>query len=469
MSPSLSWRLAWRNLGRNRRRTAITGGAIVAGVSLCIAVGGLTDGLDADLVRSVTRMSMGDVQIHRPGYLEKHALAMTMDDPASAVRAAEAQPGVSAASLRVFGWGLATHANRSIGVQLFGVDPDREAGVTALPKSLVSGRWLPAAPTPWPERHALSAEEQALDDELTEQALQATLDEIDGKAATAVKPVAAQTRALMAKVAPVPAAPLPTLLGVRLAERLRVHPGDRISLLAQRSDGGTSNVTLAVAGVFRSGTEEIDQSRMVLHLTDLQRLLQLEGRVHEIALRVDARGRAAEVARALSGKLSPLSVKSWDALRPDVIAMMRANDTLTRLILLSVFALAGLGVVNTMLMAVFDRRRELGVLGALGLRPWSVLVMVAEETVLLAGIAALVGLGAGVGLDLYLAHFGLDVSFVGSFSLAGVGLQPVLHATIGARSLVTPVAVMVTLAALGSLFPAVLAARVQPAAAMRES
>lgn len=95
--------------------------------------------------------------------------------------------------------------------------------------------------------------------------------------------------------------------------------------------------------------------------------------------------------------------------------------------------------------------------------------MVAEETVLLAGIAALVGLGAGVGLDLYLAHFGLDVSFVGSFSLAGVGLQPVLHATIGARSLVTPVAVMVTLAALGSLFPAVLAARVQPAAAMRES
>jgi lipoprotein-releasing system permease protein len=469
MNPSLSWRLAWRNLGRNPRRTLITGGAIVAGVSLCIAVGGLTDGLDADLVRSVTRMSMGEVQIHRAGYLAKHALTLTMDDPASVVRAAEAEPGVSAASPRVFGWGLATNARRSIGVQLVGVDPDEEARVTSLPKSLVSGAWLPEAPTPWPERHALSAEEQALDDKLTEQAMEVALDEIDGKAPTAVKPAAAQTRALVSKVAPVPTAPLPVLLGARLAERLQVRSGDRLSLLAQRSDGGTGDVTLVVAGVFRTGSEEVDQSRMVLHLTDLQRLLQLEGRVHEIALRVEARDRAGGIAQALSGRLPGLSVKSWDALRPDVVAMVRANDTLTQLIVLSVFALAGLGVVNTMLMAVFDRRRELGVLGALGLRPWSVLVMIGEETVLLAGVAALVGLGAGVGLDLYLARFGLDVSFVGSFSVAGVGLQPVLHAAVRARSLVTPVAVMVTLAALGSLFPAVLAARVQPAAAMRAS
>jgi ABC-type lipoprotein release transport system permease subunit len=469
MNSSLSWRLAWRNLGRNPRRTLITGGAIVAGVSLCIAVGGLTDGLDADLIRSVTRMSMGEIQVHRPGYLEKHTLTLTMDDPASTLRSAAAEPGVSAASPRLFGWGLATNARRSIGVQLVGVDPNREARVTSLPQSLVSGSWLREAPTPWPERQTLSAEEQALDDKLTQQAMEAALDEIDGKANAAGKPAAAKTRALVAKVAPTPSAPLPVLLGARLAERLQVHAGDRISLLAERSDGGTSDVALVVIGVFRSGTEEIDQARVVLHLTDLQRLLHLEGRAHEIALRVEARERAAEIAAALAGKLRGFSVKSWDVLRPDIVAMVRANDTLTQLIVLSVFALAGLGVVNTMLMAVFDRRRELGVLGALGLRPWSMLVMIGEETLLLAGVAALAGLGAGVGLDLYLARFGLDVSFVGSFSLAGVGLQPVLHAAIRARSLVTPVAVMVTLAALGSLFPAALAARVQPAAAMRAS
>jgi ABC-type lipoprotein release transport system permease subunit len=259
------------------------------------------------------------------------------------------------------------------------------------------------------------------------------------------------------------------LVGDGLAERLHAHAGDTLSLTAQRADGGTSDVSARVVGLVRTGNEEIDRSRMILNLVDLQHLLQLEGRVHEVALRVEARDRARQIAHALEPRLPSLSVQSWDELRPDVVAMLQANGTLTSLIVLSVFALAGIGVVNTMLMAVFDRRRELGVLGALGLRPWNVLSLVALETILLASVAALVGLAVGVGLDLYLVRVGLNVAFVGGFSLAGVGLQPVLHAAIRAHSLLEPLAILVTLAALGSLFPALLAARVQPASAMRSS
>ncbi|MGH7296361.1 MAG: ABC transporter permease, partial [Polyangiaceae bacterium] len=78
-SSRLLVRLAWRNLGRNHRRTIITGAAIVLGVGLCIAMSGLVDGLDADIVASVTDVDLGDVQVHRPGYLERRALSLAID------------------------------------------------------------------------------------------------------------------------------------------------------------------------------------------------------------------------------------------------------------------------------------------------------------------------------------------------------------------------------------------------------
>ena len=377
MRSSLLWRLAWRNLGRNRRRTLITGGAIVAGVSLCIAVGGLTDGLSADVINSVTRKSLGEIQIHRPGYLAKRALSLTMDDPEKIVRAAEEQPGVSAAAERLYGWGLVGNGKRALGVQLLGVDPRAEARVTTTP---LGG--LPSEPTPWPERHALTAEEQALDQRLTDEARDAALAEID-RHGRCRRSSGARPARWSKSWRRSPRHRCRCSSGTGSPSGSSARAGDTLSLTAQRADGGTTDVRVRVVGLVRTGNEEIDRSRMVLHLADLQHLLQLEGRVHEIALRVEARDRAGEIAHALGARLPSLSVQSWDELRPDVVAMVRANGTLTSLIVLSVFALAGLGVVNTMLMAVFDRRRELGVLGALGLRPWNVLSLVALETILL--------------------------------------------------------------------------------------
>lgn len=485
---SLLFRVAWRNLGRNRRRTLIAGAAILLGVGLCIASFGLTDGMNGDLIRSVTDVQLGHVQVHAPGFTARRTLSLAITDARGRARAARQVPGVAAVSVRAYGWALATAGHESAGVELTGIDPKREARVTQLDRRVIRGRYLPEAPTPWPSARKLTAAERALDQKLTASEEQRALDEIDAlgggfapNANTAAAPskppapfsphaAAHETQQLLAQVAPRPKAPPPLLLGVKLAHRLHVQPGARVSLMAEDLDGNPVDVDFVVVGIVSTGDPVFDVTRAVANLSDVQHFLALGNRAHELALRLDDPERAAAVAAKLSSEpeFHGLDVRTWSQLRPDVLAMVQANSAWTVIFIVIVFAIAGIGVANTILMAVFERRREFGVLRALGMRPSAIVGMVVIETALLGLGASVAGLGLGWGLDAFLSHHGIVLSGLSSFSLAGVTLQPVLHATTTLEGLLLPVAVMLPMAVLASLWPATSAARTEPVEAMKE-
>jgi ABC-type lipoprotein release transport system permease subunit len=202
---------------------------------------------------------------------------------------------------------------------------------------------------------------------------------------------------------------------------------------------------------------------------DLQRMLGLGTQVHELALRIDHPNDATDVAAALHGQpsLAKLDVESWTQLRPDAVAIVGADEALSGTLVFLIFLVSALGVTNTMLMSIFERKREFGVLKAVGMRPAMLVAMVVAETVLLAAIAASAGLIAGWGLDELLLHVGLHTSQA-AFSLAGTTVDPVLHAAITVKGLLMPVAALIGMAFIASLYPAFSAARVQPAAGMRD-
>lgn len=477
---SLLVRVAWRNLGRNRRRTLIAGAAITLGVGLCIASFGLTDGMNTDLIRSVTDVRLGHVQVHAPGFTARRTLSLAMTDARARARAARRVAGVVAVSPRAYGWALATAGRESAGVQLTGVDPKREARVTQLERRVIQGRYLPEAPTPWPAARKLTPSERALDQKLTRGEQQRVLDEIDALGSTGAAAPSAEaagsraakreTRALLAQVAPRPRQPPPLLLGDKLAHRLHVGPGARVSLMAQDLEGNPVDVDFVVVGIVATGDPVVDTTRAIANLSDVQRFLGLGTRAHELALRLARPERAAAVAAQLSQMplFKGLDVQTWSELRPDVLAMVQTNTAWTAIFIVVVFAIAGIGVANTVLMAVFERRREFGVLRALGMRPSGIVVMVVIETALLGLGAAAAGLAFGWGLDAYLGHHGIVLSGLSSFSLAGVTLQPVLHATTTLEGLLLPVAIMLPMAVVASLWPATSAARTQPVEAMKE-
>ena len=465
-SLGLVLRIAWRNLGRNRRRTLITGAGIALGAALCIGAVGILDGLDLQIVRSVTDGELGHVQVHAPDYLRSRKLRDAFD-PSAAMPVLDHAGHVTGVAPRIYGWGFAAKDAQSAGVQLMGIDPQREPAVTNL---LPAGSSLPVAPTPWKKAVPLTDQQRAEDAALTKAATEAAIAEIDATAPAASPPATRdETRALLAQVAPRPDAPLPALVGAGLARKLHVQAGDTFSVISQDLDGAQVDVDVRVIGLLHTSSDALDRTRVVMNWRDLQRMLGLGAQVHEIAMRLDQPSRAADVVAALhqQAALGKLDVESWTQLRPDAVAIVGANDALSETLVFLIFLVSALGVTNTMLMSIFERKREFGVLKALGMRPAMLVAMVVAETVLLASVAASAGLIAGWGLDELLLHVGLHTSQA-AFSLAGTSVDPVLHAAITVKGLLMPVAALIGMAFVASLYPAFSAARVQPAVGMRD-
>ncbi len=502
-------RLAWRNLGRNRRRSAITGAALAFGMALCIATFGLTDGVNAQMLHSLTRFDLGHVQVHNKEYVEDRDSTTPIATPERILEAAEATPAIRGAAPRLYGFALLSSDGKSSGVQVVGVEPDREIGVTELHKRMQSGIYLDAAPTPWPKSRELTDAEKARDAELTDAAMSDAELEIEAlldlaplhdtdtatkrpqAAAAAVAALGSaamgnhrapakqvdtsawkDSRALALAQMPLPERPPGVIIGSNLAKVLGVEIDDSLFISAATVDGATESVFLKVSGIYETGTQMHDRHRAYLHITDLRRLLHAQQTAHEVSLALDSSEGSTVAAATLEAKLGDeaLLVRAWDQVRPDVAQMLKLNDVGTGIMTFIIFFVATLGVVNTMLMAVFERTRELGMLKAIGMSQGRIVVLIVLESLLLVLAASIVGVGLGLLLDGYLVHEGLDLSGVtGGISVGGLGINPVIRGVITAKGVLLPVAVLGITCLIASLYPAFRASRMQPAVGMRET
>ncbi len=471
----------------------ITGVALSVGISLSVAAYGLSDGMTTELLRALTKFDLGHVQIHNPHYPKLRKVGDTLANSPALVAAARRVKAVRGASPRVYGYALVSHGDKSLGVELVGVDPRTEPQVTSLHQQLTEGRYLDVEPTPWRRGRALTAAEKARDAALTRAAEDDAMREIDalgdddddggadktatpatrppgdGAAASDSKSVTSQ---LARALSPSPDRPPRVFVGATLAKLLKAKVGDKIYATAPTIDGTTGNVVLELSGIFRTGTAVFDRTRIYMHVTDLQHLMHLYDRVHEIAIIANRPDNARSVARAIAKDPATAGtlVRPWQTIRPDIKKMI---DTTTASMLVMVFIIlfvATLGVVNTMLMAVFERSREFGVLKALGMSGVRIVALLVVETTLLVLAASAVGTAIGLGLDYHMLVNGIDLSGVtDGFSMGGVGVNPVFHGAITVRGVVTPSIVLAITCFLASFYPAIRAARKPAAVGMRET
>ena len=491
-------KMAWRNLGRNRRRTLITGLALAVGVGLCVATFGLMDGMNADILRALTRLDLGHVQVHHPDYPRKKTLRLTIPEPDKVVQAARGQAAMAGVTSRAYGFGLVSLGAKSAGVQLVGIDPSSERTVTEMHEHVSQGKYLDDAPTPWPSGRTLSTDEQALDDRLTDDAEAAAMAEIEGLSGegseAAVKETPPgdggqerrKTQKLAGALDPPPERAPRVFIGVDLARILKAKVGSELFVMTQTVDGLSSEVFLQVTGIIRTGTSLYDRGRVYLHLKDLQRFLHLDDRVHEVAMVATSTRAAPGLARGLKASLgqagggadlglspppSAVLVRAWDEIRPDIKSIIQLNSASTAVMVLIIFIVAALGVLNTMLMAVFERTRELGMLKAIGMSGGKVVWLIVAETLFLVLGASVVGTAVGLGLDAYMIVYGFDLTSLMSegLSIGGVGMEPVMHAVITPQGIITPVVMLGFICFLAALYPAARAARMKPAQGMREA
>ena len=407
-------RVAWRNLWRNARRTSITAAAIALNTAILITSFGLMEGIVLDTVHNVTYLVIGDAQVHAPEYREDRSFYKTIKEPEKILEAAKAA-GIHAAP-RSYSYGLVSVGHKSAGAMFWGVDPKAERDAFDLARQLLEGEFLS-------ER--------------------------------------AEDRTHLGR--PV----REIVLGRKLAKSLHASLGSEIIAVVQAGDGSLGNELFTVRGILKTCGEDIDRGAAIIHRADFEELFVSDGKVHEVAFNARGTMTDAQVVAALAPVTADLDLKSWRDLLPTMSDMVKMFDASMWIFALVFLLAAGLGVLNTMLMATFERIREFGVLKAIGATPWRIMGGVSLEAFLLGLFSSAFGVAIGVGATLYFHYVGLDLSFAGGdLTFSGVAYSTIWRSTLNPDGMINPTIAMWVTCVLAALYPAAKAARIDPVRAM---
>jgi putative ABC transport system permease protein len=405
----LFFSMAWRNIWRNRRRSLLTVMAIALGLAFNIFMRGIGDGFHEQMVDNSVRAQIGHIQIHRAGYRDDPELNKTLPDPEKIKEAIRSLPDVRGYSLRVLGGGLASTADNSSGVEILGIDPAQERTVTSIQNAILQGKYLAEG---------------------------------------------------MQR---------PILLGERLASRLKVALGDKVVLMVQAADGSMGAQLFRVAGIFRSGSPEMDEGVVFLLRSDAQNLFSLGDRVTEAALLLGSSRQVPTALATLKQDLSgaPVEILPWWQVAPFLQQFIQIDDAFFYIIVLIFFIVISIGILNTIMMSIFERVREFGVMMALGTKPKQIVKLIVEEAFALGLVGVVIGSLLGAAFTLYYARQGINLSsFSAGAAALGITSSRVYSELTAANLVYSNLAVLVVVV-LVALYPAAYAARLQPVEAIR--
>ena len=402
-------KLAWRNLWRNWRRTLIAVVAMVLGLILLLFMDGMIKGSDQAIFGNAVRLYGGNLQVHAVGYRERaNRLPMLpLDDAEAVVQAARAQPEVLAAAKRINTAGLIIHRGNSVPVAITALEPEVEAKISLQAENVSQGRYL-------------SAE--------------------DGDA---------------------------IFIGQGLADRLEATVGDNVILMGRSKNESMRQHTFTIVGIYNLNMPEFEKGVVYIPLIDAQTLYNLRGQATEASIFLKQIGTEANVIKALKAQLPNYEVDSWQTLKGDLTETLTTKLAFTSFFGIVVIIIASIGILNLMLMAVFERTREMGVLSALGMKGRQVMGLFLLEGSLIGAVGAVIGSALGLAMIAALGTTGLDFSKLSSGlgdlgALMGSKLYPMLTVDV----LFSRAVLVVIIAALASIYPAWQASRKEPARAL---
>jgi len=395
--------LSFRNTGRNLQRTLVTTLSMAFACFIMIFFSSLMQGMIQGSERQVIEMNMGDIQIHQKGYLDDPDIYTTINESAQILSLLEAQ-GLQAAP-RLYGYGLLAANMASAGVELRGINVDHEMQVTKLYQHIDQGTWL------------------------------------DKRSHKSV------------------------VLGKKLASTLGVSLGDELVFLGQSADGFMANDIYYVQGILKAVSDGIDRSGVFMLEASFRELMAVPSGVHEIVLvRPDRSSDLEAMTTELQQLFPQYEVKNWKQIMPMIAKMLEGADVQMMIMLIITYIAVASIILNAMLMTVFERMHEFGIMKAIGVRPWQIVRLIYAETLIQTLAASLIALVFGWWFSSYLQIHGIDMSsfMSGSISFGDIAFDPIWYTYVTASSLMTPIVFLIMIAFIAVIYPASKAALIKP-------
>ncbi|MBW2256789.1 MAG: ABC transporter permease [Deltaproteobacteria bacterium] len=430
------FKMAWRNVWRNYRRSVITIAAMTIALVIELLYSGLVTGLIVGMEQDAIEIDTGDIQISTPTYLKKPSLYEVIEDHESIITQVETE-GFRATE-RLFSGGLAASGESSAGVAFIGVDPVKDAEVLKLYAYVGEGAWL--------------------DDSV----------------------------------------PLGVVIGRGLARTLDLELGSEVVVLSQAADGSVANELFTVRGILMTVAASMDRSTILMTESTFRELMVLPEGAHKIILRRPeaseltvagdtvrsmvglppaAEQNAVELEAKIHAQANPdapplevptytVAVKTWKELNPFLAQYIEGVQGMITILYLIVYLAVAILILNAMLMAVFERIREFGVLKAIGYGPLKVASLMMLEGMFQAVVACVIGAIIAAPCMWYLSTYGINVGAIGGMEMSGLVMPVTWKSIYAVETSGTPVFLLFFIVFFAVLYPAIKAAWISPVEAM---
>ncbi len=402
------WYIAWRNIWRNRRRSLIIIIAIVIGIFAGTFAAALIKGMIEQRVQNVINTELSHIQLHEPDFLKLKEAERYLENINDKTKILDTIQGVSAHSERLIINCMVASAETGSGVQLIGVNPEKESKVTNLHEQIYEGTYF---------------------GENKDNGI---------------------------------------IIGKKLAEKLKVKLKSKVVLTFQALDDTLVYEAFRVVGIFETVNSTYDETHAFVRKSRLAEALEMPANTaHEVAILLDRNNLTQPVKSKLEQQLSSISVKSWTDLSPEMQVLTKGMEFSMYVFIIIILLALLFSIVNTMLMVVLERTKEIGMLMSVGMSRLRVFIMILLESVYLSGFAGIIGVGIGYGIAKFASVQGIDLSNLYGQGLKTYGYNPMMYPDIDFNMVVNITIMVIITGVIASIVPARRALKLNPAEAVR--
>ena len=403
-------KLAWRNLWRNRRRTLLVVLAMGMMMSFLVMYDGMLLGFETAVYGNAIKLSGGNVQVRAEGYEDSYSPnpMLPMGNGLDAVAAAEGLPNVEAVLRHANTGGLVSNREGIFPVGIYGIEPEKESAVNPIfqDEFLVDGRMLK------------SGDEDVV------------------------------------------------FIGQGLADAMQVGVGDRITLSGKSSHEEMRQRTMTVVGIYDINLASLERQGLYVSLGEAQRLYELGESVTEVILYTETTGKEQAIVDVLNESLSGYEISTWKTAIPELSATVEMKNATMTIFSVIILGIASIGLFNILLMAIYERTQEIGLLGAIGLKPRQISLLFLYEGIMIGLVGALFGTLMGFVVNFVLGIFGINygafVDMIDYMALMGTHIYPTFDLNLTLQR----AGMLALISAIAALYPAIEASRREPAEAL---